>query len=176
MDNKKKNNLQTGSLFTHFKSSGLSKEESDYVKKHPKEIPASLKDVEDKIYMISFNNLLRDGLSLFFGDEYDEEKLMYEYETHMCVGRRNAFNIIKEYFEHDGEGGIDIDKSFVLVEGLPLEKRVSLYRFILLCNQKYEDTLDIDYYIRTQHEDESNDEDNKSQATGNGTAGTLLNN
>jgi hypothetical protein len=55
-------------------------------------------------------------------------------------GRKNAFNQIRDFIAADSEfNTIDYDKSFVIVEGVTLENRISLRKFINLCNETYKE-------------------------------------
>lgn len=61
-------------------------------------------------------------------------------ECIFVTGRKNAFNQIRDFMTADSEFNIiDYDKSFVLVEGVTYEKRISLRKFINLCNETYKE-------------------------------------
>lgn len=61
----------------------------------------------------------------------------------IVTGRTEAYNYIKENIDE-----INMDHSFVLVESLPLEKRVSIYAFMKHVGDFYEDSFDIEDYIK----------------------------
>lgn len=161
---------ETGSVFTHLKDN-MSEEEKKYLEIHPDKIPANLKGPEDKVYMVSICSREEDELPSQVIDGYLGVK--YNYETILCVGRSNALEYIREYIENDFCTAIDIENSFVLVDGVSFDKRITLHRFIEYCNSKYQDKkLDISLYINSEEQDTE-----KQSATGLGNgAGTLLNN
>lgn len=66
-----------------------------------------------------------------------------EYE--ILTGRTEAYEYIRQYIESYSE--VDMLKSFVLVDGLPLSERKSVYAFMRYVQQFYDDGFDIDEYI-----------------------------
>lgn len=91
---------------------------------------------------------------------YSEKSLTIDGEAITGVGRRNIFDQIRDFIQFDGHDQIDYDESFVLVEGVPFEKRVSLRRFVELCCQKYNEEVDLSRW--------NDDNSTQPQATGNG--------
>ena len=61
----------------------------------------------------------------------------------IVMGRRAAYDYIKEDIKN-----MDIHKSTILVEGLPLERRVTVYEFMKHIQEKnfFEDSFDIEDY------------------------------
>ena len=60
----------------------------------------------------------------------------------ICNGRTEAYESIKDVIEI-----IDIETSFILVENLPLSKRISVYKFMKFVQDSYNDGFDIDYIL-----------------------------
>ena len=66
-----------------------------------------------------------------------------EDEWEIVIGRTAAYERIKNSIAY-----IDLDHSFILVEGHPLEKRKSIYASMKHVEQFYEDNFDIEDYIK----------------------------
>jgi len=79
---------------------------------------------------------------------------MLDGEQEWCIlkGRLNTYEYIK-----DVAGDIDLEESFVLVERLTLEERVSVYKFMKYAQDDYNDGFDIDEYTGTTPDDEEAD-------------------
>lgn len=67
----------------------------------------------------------------------------------IVIGRTEAYNYIKDNIDY-----IDIEHSFILVESLPLEKRASIYAFMKHVGDFYEDSFDIEDYIKGDWDEE----------------------
>lgn len=148
-------------------------------------VPSHLKSNEDKLYIVIFRNYM---LNLF---SCVSEDVAIDGEAIICKGRKAIFDRVKEYLANDGEQSTDLRKSIVMVEGVDMNKGVSLYRFLKLCNNAYpEDTIDEVYLeemvsgftdgINPDGEPESYNiikavEKSKKPTTGFGNSGTLLN-
>ena len=63
-------------------------------------------------------------------------------EWNILEGRTDAYEYIKANIEY-----IDLDKSFILVENLPLSKRKSIFAFMKYVQDNYEDGFDIEDYV-----------------------------
>jgi hypothetical protein len=57
--------------------------------------------------------------------------------------RTDAYEYIKSNIEY-----IDLEKSFILVENLPLAKRKSIFAFMKYVQDNYEDGFDIEDYVK----------------------------
>ena len=66
----------------------------------------------------------------------------YEDYWEIIEGRSNVYEHIKNNAEF-----IDVENSFVLVEGLALEKRASIYQFMKHCENFFNDSFDIEDYV-----------------------------
>ena len=76
-----------------------------------------------------------------------------DYDWDIIEGRTNVYEYIKEEIEF-----IDLEKSFVLVESLPLSGRKTIYAFMKYVQEFYEDSFDIeDYVIGDMTYDEEDD-------------------
>lgn len=64
-------------------------------------------------------------------------------EWNIVEGRTEAYEYIKDSIEY-----IDLEKSFILVENLPLAKRKSIFAFMKYVQDNYEDGFDIEDYIK----------------------------
>ena len=133
------------------------------------------KSPEEKEYMVVFKNRERTLYSNIQNYELDDpDKTEIDGEVIIRTGRHSMFNAIKNYLDIDDNYETDIRNSFVLVDGVGLDKRISLYRFIQLCNGAYKIEYNVDDYLY-EHEEDSEEEE--IQATGNGynNTSTLLN-
>jgi hypothetical protein len=90
----------------------------DNTKKHP----------EDRQYLICIKTKGGSGVQ----DSWD-----------IVIGRTAAYEYIKECIED-----IDLDHSFVLVESCELAKRKSIYTFMKYVGDFFEDSFDIDDYVK----------------------------
>ena len=70
-------------------------------------------------------------------------------EWEIFEGRTAAYEYLKNEIEN-----IDLEESFVLVEGLDLSKRKSVYKFMRYVGDLKEDNFDIDDYISSDKEDD----------------------
>lgn len=99
----------------------------------------------------------------------EQESIINNGEAAIIIGRSKAFDYILNIFENDVEMDIDVRNSFVLTEGVPLENRISLYRFVDVCNRAYpESAINIDDYIDDDEEDVENESHDSSIVSGNG--------
>ena len=76
----------------------------------------------------------------------------------ICTGRTAAYEYLKQYIEL-----IEIHDSFVLVEGIPSERRITVYQFLRHIQDKgfYNDSFDIeDYNTGDNGEDDFEDNSN----------------
>ena len=71
-----------------------------------------------------------------------------DYEWNIIKGRKNTYEYIKDMIEY-----IDVDESFVLVEHLTLDKRISVYKFMKYAQDSYNDGFDIDEVVFVSSED-----------------------
>lgn len=137
------------------------------------EVPSNLKSNEDKVYYVTFRSYL-----IILNSQMAEDYEIHG-ETIITEGRKNTFNMIKDYLDNDAALAVDIRTSFVMVEGVDAGKHISLYRFIKLCNKAYpEEAYDedkLESYLKDFYdEDEFRDKENKAIGLG-GNAGTLMN-
>ena len=72
-----------------------------------------------------------------------------ESEWQIVEGRTDAYEFIKNSIHW-----IDFENSFVLVEGLSLNERKSVYAFLKHVQENYDDGFDVDEYITNDREDE----------------------
>lgn len=109
----------------------LSDEEKDekleFIKNNPIIVGDPERGPEEKEYL----------LLLYLTDDNGDEELTFEF----CIGRTTAYNYIKNIIEC-----IDIHKSMILVEGIGLEKRVSIYEFMKYVSDYVDDSFDIEDY------------------------------
>ena len=90
----------------------------DNTKKHP----------EDRQYLICIRTKNGSGVQ----DSWD-----------IVTGRTEAYEYIKNNIDD-----IDMDRSFILVESLTLAERKSIYAFMKYAGDFYEDSFDIEDYIK----------------------------
>ena len=68
-----------------------------------------------------------------------------EQEHEILMGRTEAYEYLRQYIETYPE--LNMLNSFVLVDGLPLSERKSIYAFMRYIQQFYDDGFDVDEYI-----------------------------
>ena len=123
---------------------------------------------EEKEYLV----VIVPSLVALYTELTENEDIQYTGEATLCNGRKEAYELIKNYILDDPNDGIDIRNSFVLVTGVKLEGRQSIFRFMRYCRQFYkDDDFDIDDYFNEYRELFQDDnipveEDNKPQASG----------
>lgn len=110
-------------------------------------LPSNMKNAEDKTYIAIICSNMYDIPSVISTDPLKNNSGKVKYsgngefvvdgEAIIRTGRENMYNTLITYFTGDGEESIDIFHSIILVEGIGLEKAVSLYRFLTLCMDKY---------------------------------------
>lgn len=61
----------------------------------------------------------------------------------IITGRTNAYEYLKDNIDF-----INFDESFILVESCTLEQRKSIYAFLKHVEQFYEDSFDVDDYVK----------------------------
>ena len=83
-------------------------------------------------------------------------EIYQEYE--ILMGRTEAYEYIRQYIESYSE--VDMLKSFVLVDGLPLSERKSIYAFMRYVQQFYNDGFDVDEYITDEVREELSEHPN----------------
>ena len=97
---------------------------------------SNIKDPEEKEYLVC----------LF----YDDTDTLYT-SWDIYKGRTQAYQEIIDAIHNSnydfGTDCVNIEYSFVLVEGAKLEERVKLYDFMKYCKNFYNDGFDIDDYI-----------------------------
>lgn len=78
----------------------------------------------------------------------------------ICTGRTEAYERIKQYIEL-----LEIHDSYVLVEGLPSERRITVYQFMRHIQDKefYNDSFDIEDYNTGSDEEEQEEEPAQQQ-------------
>ena len=64
-------------------------------------------------------------------------------EWSIFIGRSEAYEYIKSEIDN-----INLDQSFVLVETVTLRNRISVYAFMKKCESLYNDSFDIDEYVK----------------------------
>lgn len=84
------------------------------------------KDPENKVYLLCIAG--KDGAN----DSWD-----------LIIGRTELYETIKNSIEY-----IDLDRSFVLVESAKLENRKSIVAFMKYAERFFEDSFDIEDYIK----------------------------
>lgn len=77
----------------------------------------------------------------------------YEDYWEIIEGRSNVYEHIKNNAQF-----INVEDSFVLVEGLALEKRASVYQFMKHCESFFNDSFDIEDYVYSYDTDNNKDE------------------
>lgn len=82
------------------------------------------KNPEEKIYLICISGHSEDMWNI-------------------VTGRTEAYNYIKDIIED-----INFEESFILVENCTLNQRKSIYAFMKYCESFFEDSFDIDDYIK----------------------------
>lgn len=85
----------------------------------------------------------------------------------LCNGRTEAYEFIKSSLENeftDVDPLVDLDpiESFVLVDGLPLRDRKSVYAFMKYIQQYYDDGFDIEDYIDSSELTKQDSDDSSS--------------
>lgn len=95
----------------------------DNTKKHP----------EDRQYLICIRTKVDSGTEDFWD---------------IVIGRTEAYEYIKSNIDL-----IDLERSFILVETLPLDKRQSIYAFMKHVEEFYSDNFDIEDYIKGDWDD-----------------------
>lgn len=93
------------------------------------------KDPEEKTYLVC---IIEEN-----GDNYWE----------LLTGRTDAYEFCKSCI-----GAIDFSRSFILVDGVELENRKSIYAFLKYIQNLYDDNFEVDDYIY-DHQYQSNDID-----------------
>ena len=126
-------------------------------------------DGEQKTYLIAikFNS---NPLLNTLDPETTDENIFVDGQFVLKRGRKEAFGFIKEAISSDEDMLIDIEASFVLVDGVPLDKRVTLFAFIERCKVIYDDNFDVRCYF----DDESEEETGETAASGNGYTSVYL--
>lgn len=94
------------------------------------------KDPEERIYLVCFRSC---------NDHWE-----------ICNGRRDAYELIKEYILNGMS--IDLDDGFVLVETCTLSQRKPLVKFMKFCQSIYKDGFDISEYYDSISENDYEDQ------------------
>jgi len=132
---------------TPFSNIEESKQMYELVKQPEKEVKAvklsNIKDPEEKEYLVCL-----------FYDDSDSAYTSWD----IYKGRTQAYQEILEAIRNGdynfGNDCVNINYSFVLVEGAKLEERVTLYDFMKYCKNFYNDGFDIDDYIDDENHTE----------------------
>lgn len=135
-------------------------------------IPSSAKSPEEKQYCVIFKSYL-----IVLRSQMADNEMEIDGEAIIIKGRHRVFEKIKEYLDEDAQNAVDIRNSMVMVEGVDAAGAVSLYRFIKLCNNCYQDeAIDesiLNEYLRGFYDEQ--EVKSSVMTTGNGNyCGTLL--
>lgn len=71
-----------------------------------------------------------------------------------AIGRSNAYDLAKSLAI---AGDVDLTASFILVEGNPLEKSVTVYEFLAGMQRRFNDGFNVDNYVTTAIETANSD-------------------
>lgn len=170
-------------LFTEANGS-LTREQVSSIAKRGGQLQSNEKSAEEKLYLvvIKYNEdsdiaTLCDRLSECYGHDF---KITDSALT--AIGRKAMYDRISEILIEDTSYYVDIKSSMVFVEGVSLDKHISLYRFLDLCIHSYPDDKGMEdimnSYLSAEEELANIEEDvpqEEAQATGLGNnCGTLL--
>lgn len=106
---------------------------------------------QDKAFEAKFNQNFeeKDYLVCLWIKHIGDDERLWE----ICHGRTEAYNYIKDQIvgnhmmDFQTEIFMTTDDSFVLVDGLPLKDRKSIYAFMKYVQQFYDDGFEIDDYV-----------------------------
>lgn len=112
------------------------------------------KDPEDKVYIVFIVSEIN-GHNCSYISNYDHSSnLTVNGEFSVRNGRSDTYNFIKDILTGDTEGNINVNYSFVLVEGLSCTNSISMFKFMKHCEEIFtDDDFNIDDYDENPNND-----------------------
>ena len=170
-------------LFTEV-NDNLTQEQKMAIAKRGGQLKSGEKSPEEKLYLV----VLKYNEDTDIATTCDRLSEMYGHDLGITdsaltiIGRKAMYDRISDILIEDTSYYVDIKSSMVFVEGVPLDKHISLYRFIDLCVHTYPDKKGmedlINSYLSAEEELDGIEEETPQeevQATGLGNnCGTVL--